>query len=605
MLRPSPRYRLTPSTKLIMFSSFKNTSGPFIFPAVDQLLQTLRNLQNIRIQQDDEIAHKIKAELDAIQAEKAHQFSELNIDQSIRRGEETVRVWSQNGARAMRDAALANLINLEIEERKHLYQEFQRLFSKAETKSEAYTEKIEREREAEDEKHRQTVARFTGGKHSPQNLLGLIVVVEKLQATTLAFERQMLSTASPASPNVSFSDIATVPSAMMSFGIPTPNNTPPSSSEPRFGTLQEPPPTPTPAPRKNSAVIGSRFFTSHHSGRECSPSFRSSATKTQVLRSSKPLTPVSRSRSGEKAKKSIVVIDLVSDTDDDLLAPKCRQIGSLAINVDDTPAQQSASASASLPKIKVPVSKRVAKKPITRPVVRRLTAPKKVETTIQSSINVLALAVDDIAKKLVTIAEPGSARADSPGIFDSDSDYSETESRKRRRNGSLEVSRIRSGKLLMGELLDAPGSTLSPAKGILWKNWVRRVYSPQKIIKFTVKFIWTHKESGEISKFNDDTNPLGFYFLRRAHTYVPVIGHAKKETVHPEFVLEEGEMEHVQYNSEFALACITKNTGVQSDVLVKFGSRAELWDFLVVTNMEMNIHVFENLNLKLPAWWLF
>ncbi|KAH9216955.1 hypothetical protein DL95DRAFT_407172 [Leptodontidium sp. 2 PMI_412] len=579
-------------------SSFENRSRHPMFPAVDKLLKNLQTLQNARLQEDDEVANTIKAELDEIQNEGSRRTSELKIDQVIRRGEETVRIWksipfgsSQNGARAIRDAALSNLTKLESEERSSLEQELQRLVMKVEIRCTAYAKDIEQKRELEDEKQRQIVAQFTASKSSPQNLLGLIVVVQKLQATTQSFQRQMLSPSSLVSPNVSFSGMAAGPSTMISFGLPTPSNTPPSSSGPRFGSPQAPP-TPTPAPRKSSANARSSSFTIRQPGRQVGVSLSLASIEQNPLQPFKPFTTGSTSASGKKAKKNAVVIDLTSDTEDELPIPKRRQTGTFypIVHATLTPP----------PKLKI---KRVAKKPIIRPAVHTYATPKKVETNIQTPVAALALAVDVITKKLENITEPVSIRA-SPGIFDSDSDYSDTQSRKRRRNNTLETTRIRSGKLLMGELLDAPGCNLSPAKGLLWKNWARRVFSPQKLIKFTVKFIWTYKENGEISKFNDDTNPLGFYFLRRAHTYVPVIGHVKKEAVYPEFVLEEGDMEHIQYNSEFALACVTKSTGIQSDVLIKFGSRAELWDFLVVTNMEMNIHVFENLDLKLPTTWL-
>ncbi|KAH7419208.1 hypothetical protein BKA64DRAFT_715732 [Cadophora sp. MPI-SDFR-AT-0126] len=583
------------------------------------LAKGLQDLQGRRLQQDHQFATMIASEYQEILENHSNRRSEMRIEHSIRRGEESVKLWkqdsnpriqNQNKARAKRDQALVHLKEVEEKEKAELEADLQRLTGEAEVRKYEYIQSLEHEREIEDKKTAELILKLSGGMRYPENLLGQIIMVDKMIAAHFS-----LSNAGPSPSSdpvlaenghgkgIGF-DSPTLKMYGMSpgnsipqFGLLTPDNTPPSSNEPRFAS-QQPPETPTHAPRRKiqPSVLGARLELLATTTFGAPLTTNTSASKLPPLFKFRTGAPVSTSAKKVEEKN---VIDLTSDSDDALPTPKGRQVGTgSAVQTDNLPSMPELTPPSSVkPAVKTP--KKKAKKPIVNPVI---SSPPEAFTNndIQTSTEVFGLVVQEVPKKLKKISKPIPApeiRETTPGIFDSDSDYEDPQTRKRRRgpsSSSHEPPRNRSGKLLNGEIFDAPGSELSVTKGgVTWKNWARRVYLPKKLLCFTVNFIWTHKENGEISTWNDSTSAVGFHFFRKARSFVPVIERVRREGTYPEFVLEEDEIVYVQYNSEHALVCVTRNTGVQSDVVIKFGSREDLWNFLAVGSMEMDIRVEE------------
>ncbi|KAL5329070.1 hypothetical protein ACEPPN_002579 [Leptodophora sp. 'Broadleaf-Isolate-01'] len=568
-----------------------------------KLGKDLQNIQTSRLQEDFKFATKAASEYETMLEKKNNRVCELKVDQTIRRGEETVRVWrqnsipfgpTQNGARVMREETLNELAKLEEKERADLQGEFLRLELEYDTWKEKYITEIEQKRQAEDLRLAEIAVHLSGGIRHPKNLNDIISELDGLIANQLS---RPVTTQSPAvtsmdhargsgidfdRPTIEMYGMKTIISA---HGLLTPDNTPPSSNEPRFGALQ-PPATPTPASRK-SLQASSRL------GRRDLPAARKSgsASTSSTTRTVLPLTGarVSVTVSGFRGqvKEKVVVIDLISDSEDELPRRTIRPS-------DSTPLRSREPSTPS--KIKPPTTKKVFKKPVQSIPSPSAPSPNFANANAQFSFRLPAsdspLSFKNATKALEKVVESTFIRDTSPGIFDTDSDYTESESRKRRRATTSETPRTKTGATTMGDLLERPGSRLS-AKGLPFWKWARLVYYPKKLLKFSVAFIWAYKENGELSTFNDRTSLVGMYYHRLSHTLVPVIGHARKEDVHPEFVLEEDEMTGIQYNSENSLACVTRSVGVHPDVVIKFVGRDDLWNFLVIAKDIMDIQVSE------------
>ncbi|CZS99232.1 uncharacterized protein RCO7_00524 [Rhynchosporium graminicola] len=575
------------------------------------LAESLERDREIRLQSDLKSVSEKEDEYRKLLVEQTDQEVQIKIEHIIRKGDATVDIWkntsvpfglTQNGARSFRDAKLAELTIVEDRELKALKDEFERAKNEANARNNVASAKVEKTRGIEDAKVARYISRLSDGVYHASQMLGQIIEVEKMihnllnpHVPTLAPEFEEVDgegsggSIGVEAPTVERYGLKT----HTSFGLPTPENTPPSSSESRFDAFEQPA-TPTPAPKKSQSYRRALPITGQF--RVGGASTVVTTNQTSLLAARVTVSGFSGSALGQK-----VVIDLTSDTEDETPPSKRRQITSPSSTT--ALSQVGPSPSTPLSERQVQTPKRQAKKPINLATINRQVSPKFISPILQTPVKKFST----VDKKLEPIPEHDSVPARTPNVFDSDSDYSETEKnngKKRHRTSSLEQPRIRSGKLLKGELLDAPGSELSSTKGTAWNTWAHRVYNPQKLLVFHVKTIWSYKVNGPVSKFNDDADPLGFFYRRRAHMFVPVIGHADKEDEKPEFVLEEHEIVHVQYNSEFALVCVTKNIGGQSDVVVQFGSRAELWDFLVVSKMEMDIRIIETLSLRpIPSSW--
>ncbi|KAL2075675.1 hypothetical protein VTL71DRAFT_618 [Oculimacula yallundae] len=581
---------------------------------LQHLVAHLKRMQEARVEHDLNTSTRIEVEYQQLIEQNNRRLSELKIDQAIRRGEETVLIWNnnsipfgvtQNGARVIREQKLAELNQLDEQELANLQAEFVRLENEAISRNGKYLASVEKDRDIEDFKAADHVSKLSGGKYSPPNMLGMVVVIEKMLTNIHVQANAELTLANPfgvmdehgigsAGPSaLSTPKGINAGHAVSAMGLQTPENTPPSNTDARFPTSQVPA-TPTHAPKKRVRYTRS----TNQSAGDFGPAILPVAANIQTPLPSSTATAVKSNSTSRNKIKEVVVIDLVSESEDDSPPSKRQQLTSTSTTTTDATVGQAISTPRTTRKTLV----RVAKKPIVSPVVNSRATSKNADVSVRVSVKNIFPTSKNITKKPEALPVLSPVREKSPGIWDSDSDYSETENTKKNPNRAspLETTRSRSGKLLMGDLLDVPGSVLSFAKGPQFKTWARRVYTPQKLTTFSVNYIWTHGQNGKVSIFDDETHPLGFYFRRSAHTCIPIIGHAKKDVVHPEFVLEESEMDYIQYNSEHALVCIAKNVAGPTDVVVKFGSRAELWDFLVVTNMEMGVRIVENVKLNIP-----
>ncbi|KAK0125338.1 hypothetical protein ONS95_000639 [Cadophora gregata] len=588
--------------------------------------KTLQQLQTSRLQQDLKYSTQIAAERQMILDQYRTQCSEMRVDHAIRRGEKTVQLWqkcsppslrTKSEAREKREKALAELKEVEDKEKVDLDVEHVRLTRAAEYRMHEHISALEKRRETEDKKTADLIFKLSGGVHYPKNLLGQVLVVDKL----ITSQNSLAKASSSMYPDLALTeddfrhgigfDAPTLDlygidpgEGVTKFGLVTPENSPPSPHRPRFRALG-PPETPTNPPRKRiqSVAFGSHvalpattglgpILTPNDSAEKLPPTF-------EFRTGGVPHTPT------KKAQEN-VFIDLTLDSDNEFPAHESHKVNRVLTNADSNQDCLTAIDVA----VKTPKSKRKlkAKKPIVGAAVRGPNVPTIAKDEIRISPKSLAAVVGEVRKKSCEIAKPASVRECTPGLFDSDSDYSETESRKRRRATSVTAPqsshRNRAGALTMSELIEHPSSELPFAKGTTFKVWARRLYLPRKLMKFSVNFIRAIKDNGEILKFNDETSPVGFYFLRKAHTFVPVIGHNHKEDVFPEWVLEEDEISHAQYNHEHALVCFTKTVGLNRDILVKFSTREDMWNFLAVASMEMEVIIYQNINLKLPRTWI-
>ncbi|PVH89739.1 hypothetical protein DL98DRAFT_523634 [Cadophora sp. DSE1049] len=583
------------------------------------LAKSLQNLQTRRLHQDHQFATKIATEYQQILDSHSNRVSELKVEHSIRRGEETVRIWqeysipfvrAENEARQKRDQALAELKKVEQKEKVALEADLQRLTGEAEGRKHNYIQLLQKKRETEDKKAAEMISKLSGGVHYPKNLLGQILVVDKLITAQFSLPKAGPSKSSDAelAENGHGNGIGfEAPSlelygmdpgnAVPKFGLLTPGNTPPSSNEPRFGAL-ELPATPTPVSRKPGQSSGLMACMKLPPTFKFGPILQPTTSKSPVIPpATKPRTPftVPASVSGSASKVNPkVVIDLTSDTEDELPPTKRRQIR----NSISSPAKSAKSSHAS--SVKIPITKKSSKKQVSQKV-RNPIPPKTpkvianvIETYDEHSPEADVHTIEKAAKQIEKAVELAPVRDTTPDIFDSDSEYSVTGSRKRRnKHISSETPRVRSGATIMGDLIDRPGAKLS-SKGLAFWRWARLMYVPTKLIRFSVTFFWSHKDNGEVSIFNDRASPVGMYLHRMKHTYVPVIGHARKEDVHPEFVIEEKDIRCMQYSSEDSLVCVTKNGDeIYPDVMIKFVGRDDLWGFLVASKEEMGVTIQE------------
>ncbi|KAG4441264.1 hypothetical protein IFR05_003255 [Cadophora sp. M221] len=589
---------------------------------LDYLRSLVKNLQAIRtsrLKDDSNFGKKMALEYGKIVEQNKHRVSEMKFDHYIRRGQKAVRLRQQNsipfglaqdGARVMRDEALIELIKLEENEQGDLQETFLQLEREFDGRVEKYTANMKKKRQGQDLQLAEIVRHLSGGAHHPKNLLDIIAEVDKMVAiqSPPSIEKQPLvltSMNNVRGTGIGF-DRPTVEmygtkTTIAAHGLLTPEKTPPSSNKPQFGVL-EPPATPTPAPRQQFQA--SNKLQSLSASRKPVTAPTQTTTTTLLAHTRARVSVTVLSFRGQVKER--VVIEVVSDSEEELPPTKrqtVRPSDSTPIRSRE-PVTQSTSKSSTTKK----VSKKSSKK-----LVQRLPSPStpipsfanaSAEFSFEIPASSVPLSFTNVTKTLEKIPEPTFVRETSPGVFDTDSDYSENESHKRRRGTTTSSTpRTKSGAITKGDLIDKPSSRLS-AKDIPFWRWSRLAYYPKKLLKFSVAFIWVYKESGEVSTFNDRTSHVGMYFYRLSHTFVPVIGHARKEDVHPEFVLEEDEISSIQYNSENALACVTKNVGVHPDVLVKFVGRDDLWNFLVVSKDVMDVRVYENVNLKIPASWM-
>jgi len=574
-----------------MFSP-RNGSGPPVLSELQALKKELRSLNDHRLVQDYSFASAVQHDLEQIQANHTQQLSELRADQALRRAETYLELLGEGATRAERDAASLELTVIEQRDKANLDTELQRLSKEADVRNEKQMLSIENQRNQEDRKYHDILTKLSGGRFSPKNMLGMIVVIDKM-ITNWPFEDKTESQIDfEDMTDDSMSGFGSPPASSLgviarktvaSFGLITPDNTPLSSDEPKFPSLQ-PAETPTRPSRKRPQLSATAALSVLQSSITFGPTLANSSTSAPKLPPTFEFRVGVASAPAKKAHHK-VVIDLTSNSDDELPVP------------ENQPAS-------SAPSVKTPAkSKRKAKKPLVSAAIRSApSATSVIQDDLQISGESLASVVQEVSKKLLKIdelapaEEPGPIEDPTLGIFDSESDYSETESRKRRRltfTAPQGPHRNRTGALTMSELIEHPAADLSFAKGTTFKVWSRRLYLPRKLMKFSVNFIRAIKDNGEISRFNDDLSPVGFCFLRKAHTFVPVIGHNRKEDVHPEWVLEEDEVLHAQYNHDHALVCFTKTVGVYRDVLVRFATREDMWNFVAVASMEMEMVVYQ------------
>ena len=588
-----------------MFSP-KDRSGPPALSELQNLKSELQSLSKNRLVQDHSIASAIQHEFTQIQDNHSQHMAELKADQALRRAERYLELLGEGANRTERDAASLELTKLEKNEEANLVAELQRITKEAEMRDQMHMLSIERQRNLEDQKYHEMLVKLSGSRFTPKHMLGMIVVVDKM-ITNWPFEDKIErqidyydtdydyigSSGSPSS----VSALGTIArGTVSSFGLTTPDYTPPSSNEPRFPNLQTDE-TPTRAPLKRLELSAAGSLSALPSPASFGPALVSKSSAAAKLPPSFEFRIGTAYRPAIKAPEK-VFIDLTSDFEDDSSVPKFQEFGESSAKVDSNTNSQP---SVNLSSVKTP-SKRKAKKPPVGALFRSPRTSSIVQDEFQISAESLASVVQEVSKNFFKIKEPAPVEETGPiedptlGIFDSDSDYSETESRKRRRFTSAAPQgphRNRTGALTMSELIEHPAADLSFAKGTTFKVWSRRLYLPRKLMKFSVKFIRAVKDNGEISRFNDDLSPVGFYFLRKAHTFVPVIGHNRKEDVHPEWVLEEDEVLHAQYNHEHALVCFTKTVGMYRDVLVKFSTREDMWNLVAVASMEMEMVVYQ------------
>lgn len=589
-----------------------------------EIAESLQQLQTARLQHDLTFSTQLAAEHQKMLDRHINNVSELRVDHAIRRGEETVRLWQQypvssarteNQARAIRDKALAKLKKIEQQEKAELENELQSLTREAEDRKQRYIDILEKKRQGEDNKTAEVILKLSAGQHYPKNLLGQIVVVDKLMNGQFSLPKPGSSASSdPESTENDHSGIGfQAPSlemyglnpgnALPNHGLLTPVNTPPSSNEPRFGTLEQPA-TPTPVSRSaghSSGVLAYSKLPPTFTFRQIlyptaskAPS-RLPATEPQVV----PATPASAYGYVTININGRTVIDLISDTEDEDVPPtKRRQLRSPSTSTSNQTARLSATSP--FPD-KTSDTKKTPKKQVASKHARKPTTPKTprplantTESDDDTSPKDVAHLFKNVPGKTQNAVDQVPVRDTTPDIFDYDSEYSITGSRKRRnRNITCDTPRVRSGATVMGDLIDRPGAKLS-SKGLAFWRWARLMYVPTKLIRFSVSFIRSHKDNGEVSLFNDSTSPVGMYLHRMQHTFVPVIGHARKEDIYPEFVIEERDIKYMQYSSEDSLVCVTKNGGeVYPDVLIIFVGRDDLWGFLVASKEEMGVTIQE------------